>query len=165
MGTYDDFEWTDRDELALLARGDTPWSHYEQTAVQFDAPGLGGRVVPVTDDGDGDEDPPLGPLHVITAVQPNGDPGSSESAARLLLLDHELHAAGVRALRTVGSSIDGDHAEESRAVFDLSDQQARDLGLRFGQVAVFAWSGPRWSLLSCATDRQTHRGWKWIAAD
>ncbi|WP_197379987.1 DUF3293 domain-containing protein [Mycolicibacterium mengxianglii] len=162
---YDDFEWTAMDKLVLLAGCDTPWRYYEQTAVQFDAPGSGGRVVPVTDHENDDEAPPLGPLHVVSAVQPNGDPGSSDSAARLELLDHQLFTQNVRAIRAVGSSLGGDHAEECRAVFGLSDQQARELGLRFGQVAVFAWNGPRWSLLSCATDRQTHRGWKWMAAD
>lgn len=38
----------------------------------------------------------------------------------------------------------------------LSNEEARQFGLRFGQVAVFAWQGPRWSLLASATDRETH---------
>lgn len=162
--TYDDFEWTGEQDLARLAGADTPWRYYEKTAVRFDVPGKSGRVVPVRGvKGDG-EPLPLGPLHVVTAIQPDGDPRGADSAVRLAVLDRELHAMEVRSVRAVGSSFDGDHAEESRAVFGLSDNQARELGLRYGQVAVFAWSGPRWSLLSCATDRQTHRGWEWVAA-
>ncbi|MBI3224362.1 MAG: DUF3293 domain-containing protein [Mycolicibacterium cosmeticum] len=165
MQTYEHFEWTSAEELARLAGGETPWEYYEQTAVYFDVPGASGRVVPMSDAGGDAESLPLGPLHVVTAVQPGGDPASTDSAARLAVLDRELCAAGIRSVHSVGSSLDGEHAEESRAIFGLSDQQVRELGLRFGQVAVFAWRGPRWSLLSCATDRQTHLGWKWIAAD
>lgn len=145
-----------------MASDDAPWRYYEQTAVRFDAPACSGRVVPVSDLGGGDESPPLGPLHVVTAVQPDRDPGTADSFARLEVLDRELTAAGIRSIPAVGSSFDGGHAEESRAVFGLSDDQARRLGLRYGQVAVFAWNGPRWSLLACATDRQTQRGWKWM---
>lgn len=163
--TYDDFEWTGADELAWLAGEATPWQYYERTAVLFDVPGRSGRVVPVSGVGGGGELLPLGPLHVVAAVQPDGDPDSVDSAARLAVLDRELHASGVRSIRAVGSSLDGGHAEESRAVFGLSDRKTRELGLRFGQVAVFAWSGPRWSLLSCVTDRQTHCEWKWIPAE
>ncbi|WP_171054912.1 DUF3293 domain-containing protein [Mycobacterium sp. DBP42] len=89
-------------------------------------------------------------------------PDSADNAARMIVLDQELAAARTRSLPVVGASPYGQHAEESWAVFGLSDDQARQLGLRFGQVAVFGWSGPRWSLLACATDRQTHRGWRWL---
>jgi hypothetical protein len=77
------------------------------------------------------------------------------------VLDRELHAAGITSIPAIGSSFDGNHSEESRAVFGLNDASARGLGRRFGQVAVFAWNGPRWSLLACASDRQTHRSWTW----
>jgi len=162
---YEDFFWAASDDLASMADQDTPWRYYEQTAMQFVEPGCSGRVVPVSDLGGGNKHLPLGPLHVVTAIQPDGDPDSGDSAARLKVLDRELRAAGIRSIRAVGSSLDGGHAEESRAIFGQTDRQARELGRRFGQVAVFAWSGPKWSLLACAADRQTHRGWKWIAAD
>ncbi len=162
MRSYEDFTWTAADELARLAEGDDPWCHYEQTAVRFDEPAGGGRVIPAVD-GSGEERPQLGALHIVTAIQPGTEPGSSDNVARLAVLDQELAAAGIRSIRVVGASFDEKHAEESRAVFGLSDDEARRLGLRFGQVAVFAWRGPRWSLLACATDRQTHRAWRWEA--
>ncbi|MBU8817850.1 DUF3293 domain-containing protein [Mycolicibacterium goodii] len=161
MRAYEDFEWTGVKELARLAGSETPWRYYEQTAVHLELPDGGGRVVPVG--GVGDERPPLGALHIITAIQPETDSASADNAARLAVLDQELSAEGIWSLRAVGASLDGGHAEESRAVSGLSDDQARRLGLRFGQVAVFAWSGPRWSLLACATSRVTHRGWRWLA--
>lgn len=163
MQEHKDFTWAAPDDLARMANEDTPWRYYEQTTVQFNAPGCPGQVVPAFGVGGGDEHPPLGSLHVVTAVQPNGEPGSADSMARLAVLDEELATMEIRSIGAVGSSLAGDYAEESRAVFGLSDDQARRLGLRFGQVAVFAWDGPRWSLLACATDRQTHRGWNWIA--
>lgn len=164
MRAYEDFTWTAGDKLACLAEGDEPWSYYEQTAVRFDEPAGGGRVIPLVD-GSGYERPPLGALHVVTAMQPDTDPGSPDNAARMAVLDQELSAEGIRSIQAVGASFDGHHAEESRAVFGLSDDEARQLGLRFGQVAVFAWRGPRWSLLACATDRETHRAWQWIAQE
>ncbi|UHJ57097.1 DUF3293 domain-containing protein [Mycolicibacterium fortuitum] len=162
MLRHEDFTWTTAEELTAKAAGDDPWRYYEQTAVSFATSGPGGRVIPVAEDSGG-EDPPLGPLHVVTAIQPDGEPGSADSAARMAVLDQELAAFDIRSIPAVGASFDGEHSEESRAVFGLSDDQARQLGLRFGQVAVFAWCGPRWSLLACATDRQTHRRWRWIA--
>ncbi|OBF38951.1 hypothetical protein A5719_17630 [Mycolicibacterium peregrinum] len=156
--TYEDFAWTAAETLRSMAEVDDPWCYYEQTAVRFES----GRVVPVAGGG-ADERPPLGSLHIVTAIQPETDPDSADNAARMIVLDQELAAARTRSLPAVGASLDGKHAEESRAVFGLSDDQARQLGLRFGQVAVFAWSGPRWSLLACASGRQTHRGWRWLA--
>lgn len=99
--------------------------------------------------------PLLGPMHVVTAIQPDPELDSA-SRARMLVLDRHLHDAGIRSMPAVGSSFTSDHSEDSGAVFGLTDHQARDLGAAFGQVAVFAWTGPRWSLLACAGDRQVH---------
>jgi hypothetical protein len=79
----------------------------------------------------------------------------------MAVLDRELQAARLTSIHAIGVSFDGNHREDSRAVFGLDDAYARELGLRFGQVAIFAWRGPRWSLLACATDRQVHRAWRW----
>lgn len=107
------------------------------------------------------DDPPLGPLHVVNAVQPNSDASRIDNAGRMDVLDHELAARGLVTLHVVGASFDGTHREESRAVFGLADDDARALGERFGQVAVFSWRGPWWSLLACTASRCTHRRWQW----
>lgn len=158
---HSDFQWASSSTLAQRAQSDVPWRHYLNTAVEFYGDGQTGTVWPLGDSEIGCEQPPLGPLHVITAVQPDSDPTNDNNVARMNVLDHELQAAGVASIRATGASFDGQHREESRAVFGLDDASARALGLRFGQVAIFAWHGPRWSLLACAADRQDHRGWRW----
>lgn len=163
MRAYDDFLWTSVDDLARLADQPIPWAYYLATAVHFDAAGSVGAVIP-RDDAGGDEDPPLGPLHVVTAVQPELDEDIAEIAARMDVLDRELSDRRIRSMHVVGAAFDGGHRENSRAVFGLSDAEACALGRRFGQVAVFAWNGPRWSLLACATDRRDDRGWRWEPA-
>lgn len=139
-----------------------PWRLCEQTAVYFDLGNYSGQVVP-TVEGAGEDNPSLGAVHVVAAIEPNTDPQAIDNVNRMDVLDIELGAAGLHVLPAVGASTDGTYSEDSRAVFGLSDDDARQLGLRFGQVAVFAWRGPRWSLLACATDRVTHRGWRWIS--
>lgn len=155
MSTYGDFEWTPPAVLTALALDEFPWNYYLQTAVHFD----GGSVWPVEDAVH--DDPPLGPLHVVNAVQPNSDASRIDNAGRMDVLDHELAARGLVTLHVVGASFDGTHREESRAVFGLADDDARALGERFGQVAVFSWRGPWWSLLACTASRCTHRRWQW----
>ena len=60
-----------------------------------------------------------------------------------------------------GGDLDAQHdPEPSIAVQGLTDRQARELGQQFGQVAVFAWSGRRWSVLACATPRRSDLGWE-----
>lgn len=156
---YDDFVWTSRRDLAQLADERTPWEFYLNTMVRFDTAEGGGVVHPLAESA-GEPHPPFGPLHVVTAIQPDPEP-ARVSCARMQVLDRYLHIAGIRSIPAVGSSFTGDHSEDSRAVFGLTDDQARDLGAVFGQVAVFAWNGPSWSLLACATERQSRRGWRW----
>jgi hypothetical protein len=159
MATYDDFPWTSATDLKRLAQLETPWSYYLKTEVYIEAGNRSGTVRPA--DAPALKRPPLPSLHVISATQPESDPAPGECAARLAVLVAELQATRIDSIRAVGSSFSGDHQEESRAVFGLTDDAARDLGIRFGQVAIFSWNGPRWSLLACADDRQEHRSWQW----
>ncbi|WP_071289517.1 DUF3293 domain-containing protein [Mycolicibacterium llatzerense] len=161
MAAYEDFDWTPREALSARAQCETTWHHYLATKVHFDAADCVGTVCPV-DDG-AEVDPPLGPLHVINAIQPDTDPCSADNLARMAVLDHELKVAELKAIPAVGASLDDSYREQSRAIFGLTDEEARALGLRFGQVAVFAWAGPTWSLLACASERQHHRAWTWVA--
>ncbi|NMM89369.1 hypothetical protein B2J88_34365 [Rhodococcus sp. SRB_17] len=160
MHGYEDFEWTSAERLACLTAGSAPWEYYLQTEMWFEDADQCGTLRPLSG-GEGGDHPPLGSLHVVTAIQPDAEPSNDESVRRMRVLDRELQSAGIRSIRAVGSSFDGKHSEDSRAVFGLDDGQARALGLRFGQVAVFAWCGPQWSLLACASERATHRAWTW----
>lgn len=159
---YDDFGWTSERELRQMAAGAKPWKYYLDTVVHFASESLTGTVVPVETPPDSDT-PPWGSLHVVSAVQPGTDPESLDNAARLKVLDDELFRLGLQAVPAIGAGIDSDYKEDSRAVFGLDDSSAQALGLRFGQVAVFGWRGPIWSLMACASTRRTDRSWRWIA--
>ncbi|MCB0931249.1 MAG: DUF3293 domain-containing protein [Mycobacterium sp.] len=159
MATYSEFEWVPLARLAELARGNFPWNYYLATEVQFE----GGIVRPV-EDGDC-QIPPFGTLHVVSAIQPESDPGTTESAARMGVLDRELAVRGLCAVPVVGASLDGTYCEDSRAIFGLTNDEARTLGADFGQVAVFAWCGPWWSVLACGLDRSAHSRWRWTPSN
>jgi hypothetical protein len=161
MSKHDDFAWPSQDLLLEWSLAELPWQYYLQTAVQFVTPDHRGTVSPVPE-GKGQVSPPLGALHVVTAVQPDTEPDSPDNRARLALLDQELTAMRMRFLEVTGASLDGNHREDSRAVFGLDDARARELGKLYGQIAVFSWRGPRWSLLACVGSRTDHRGWVWI---
>jgi len=160
MQKYEDFAWTSPAALKRISLTATPWSFYLETMVWTQAVGLSGVVRPVLEGGS--EHPPFGSLHVLSATQPGSEPTGEDNAARLAVLDLELQTAGIGSIPAVGSSFDGKHQECSRAVFGLSNSEACALGRRFGQVAIFAWHGPRWSLLACASDRREDRGWIWV---
>lgn len=156
---YADFAWVAIPELERLADSEGLWRSYCDTEVYLESETRRGTVHPV--DSDGAHQPPFGDRHIISATQPFEAPASTESERRLIVLNHELRIAGLKSIRAVGSSIHGGYSEESLAIFGLDDDRARALGCRFGQVAIFSWHGPNWSLLACATDRRTRRGWQW----
>lgn len=160
---YEDFEWPSEERLRELAAGGKPWQYYLDTMVRIETSTITGTVRPAASAISADR-PPFEPLHVITAVQPDSDPESADNAARMVVLDDELRAQRLMFAGAVGSSFDGVHSEASRAVFGLDDAAARRLGARFGQVAVFGWCGPTWSLMACASTRRTDRPWVWIAS-
>lgn len=159
MPTYDEYAWEPAAELKRLARLDEPWCFYLETEVFLDDGDKSGTVRPAHKPSA--TRPPFPPLHVISATQPTSKPKPGESATRLAILVAELNAARIRSIRAVGSSFSGDHREESRAVFGLKDSCARELGIRFGQVAIFSWKGPHWSLLACADYKRVDRPWHW----
>lgn len=98
---YEDFESPAAAQLRELAAGETPWRYYLNTMVRIETPDLTGTVQPATR-ACGANRPPLGPLHVVTAVQPESDPASNDNSVRMLLLDNELRAAGLQFASAVG---------------------------------------------------------------
>jgi hypothetical protein len=58
-----------------------------------------------------------------------------------------------------GGDACGTHREESVAVVGLSDAAARELGRRFGQDAIFAWTPDAWRVLACDSEASAVSGW------
>ncbi len=90
-------------------------------------------------------------IHIVTAFNPRGRNATVRANLRA---QHELlRILGLRGLQwlpAVGGDAAGTRAEISAAVLGMNDAQARALGRRFGQDAVFAWSPTAWRLLDCA---------------
>jgi len=102
--------------------------------------------------------PPAGDLHVITACDPASCGDRRDDDNRLALLRRALRRHVC--FPAEGSDPGGEHAEPSLAVSGLSDREAQELGARFGQVAVFAWCGPHWSVLACTVELRSDLGWE-----
>jgi hypothetical protein len=143
---------------APIAR--TPqWTLYEQAVVDIELPEQTIRVTPAPlEVPDGPFPAPRAEtIHIVTAYNPAGRPASVQDNHRAQRLDR-------RAFRwwpAAGGDMDGLHMEESPAVIGLSDREARALGHRFGQDAVFAWSPTTWRLLAClSTAEAPVRGWR-----
>jgi len=149
--------WPEDDVPRDQAGDDGLWGAYCAATVRFDLPS--GRVHLTPLPSPGPSEPPVGDLHVVTACDPASSGGRGEDALRMVLLRAEL--ADLTCYPAEGGDLDAGHdPEPSIAVQGLSDLQARELGRQFGQVAVFAWSGPRWSVLACATPRRSDFGWE-----
>jgi Family of unknown function (DUF6308)/Protein of unknown function (DUF3293) len=101
----------------------------------------------------------VAPIHVITAWNPGeGRPSREENDDANFRLHDDIRSLGCIPLPALGSDPDSDHAEESWAVFGLEDDQAMDLGRRYGQVAVFRVSEARQTVLGCDMDWRISRG-------
>jgi hypothetical protein len=139
------------------------WGAYLQAAVDIQ---VGGRIIRILPDAAGQvsgdfPDPSGRTIHVITAANPYGRPASDEDNERSHReLLRELRVLNVdRMFPAVGGDPAGSHAEQSVAVVGLSDAAAVELGRRFEQDAVFAWTPQSLTLLSCVSDIEAVRGW------
>ena len=100
-------------------------------------------------------------IHVLTAFNPAGrtvSPEDNERAHNVLL--RELNRRSVTWWRATGGDPYGTHTEKSAAVIGLTEADAREIGQRFGQDAVFAWTPRTWRLLSCVSDQVQESGWR-----
>jgi hypothetical protein len=101
----------------------------------------------------------LGPFHVITAWNPGHErPGDDANAAANAVLREALEALGCSPIRAFGADPNPDHAEESWCVTGLTDTQARQIGAKFGQWAVFRISMSEQVVLGCFGEWSRSRG-------
>lgn len=86
--------------------------------------------------------PPGGACHVITAWNPGGDLADPVENARA---QRELRATVSEAGWTVhdaeGVALDDSWAEDSLALVGVDESEVLDLARRFGQAAIFRWTG------------------------
>ena len=78
------------------------------------------------------------PIHVVTAWNPLSlplDQATNHHAQQALL--ESIAERHLRSAPAVGRALDAGHAEDSVAVWGLSDVEAVGLGARFGQQAIF----------------------------
>ncbi|MFE9538978.1 DUF3293 domain-containing protein [Streptomyces sp. NPDC006691] len=130
------------------------WSHYLRAVVDIAFPAHSIRVAAGPSDGGVTSLPypfnDVHSIHIVTAFNPGG---RNTSVRANLRAQHELlHSIGLNRLQwwpAVGGDLADTHAEISAAVVGMDDAQARNLGRRFGQDAVFAWSPASWRLLAC----------------
>ncbi|WP_330460368.1 DUF3293 domain-containing protein [Streptomyces sp. NBC_00820] len=139
------------------------WDLYRHAVVDIRFPDLSVRVEPRprgTALGHFPEPAGTAAVHVVTAWNPRGltAPDADNARAQGLLLD-EVRRRGLTWWAAVGGDAPGTHREESVAVTGLSDAEARALGYRFGQDAVFAWSADAWRVLACDSDASDVNGW------
>ncbi|MFE5258520.1 DUF3293 domain-containing protein [Streptomyces coelicoflavus] len=131
----------------------TQWVSYQRAVVDIALPPHTVRVTQASSGGRSGLSYPFGceqPMHIITAFNPRGS--STPVRANLRAQDELLRTLVLRGLQwwpAVGGDPVGTHAEISAAVIGMDDSQARELGRRFGQDAVFAWSPISWRLLGC----------------
>ena len=93
-----------------------------------------------------------------TASNPNGRlaPNAANSDALAELAAH-LTRAGVGFVRAIGVSGDGSHAEDSLLTWTLTTEDARFLGRRFSQDAVFEIDADNVRVVSCIDDETRAR--------
>jgi hypothetical protein len=97
-------------------------------------------------------------IHVITAWNPRAArPSREQNDLASQKLKQELESMGLRPLRALGSDPNSNHFEESWAVSGLSDREARNLGKRCGQVAIFQCTAERQTVLGCEANWQVGR--------
>lgn len=94
----------------------------------------------------------LGPFHVLTAWNPGAArPSAADNHAANERLHCALVSLGLHPHPAVGrdAAPGSSHAELSWAVTGLTDDQARALGLCFGQWAVFRIEPGRQTVIGC----------------
>jgi hypothetical protein len=100
------------------------------------------------------------PVHILTAWNP-GDarPGDATNRARQAELEADLAQLGAERWPARGTAPGTAQYDEGAAVQGLQVEQARALGARYGQDAVFEWTPEEWAIVGCGARRRVAFGW------
>jgi hypothetical protein len=142
---------------------DDPWLGYVNTVVEII--GATGEVVvvraaPASDVG-------VWPwatdaaLFVLTAWDPGVERFSVEvNRARQSALEAELRPRVTSTWRARGFDPSTGYRDEGVAVRGLAEGDVREVGARYGQDAVFAWTPRAWTIVACVGARRLSLGWR-----
>ena len=92
-------------------------------------------------------------IHVLTAWNPGTERlVQKENDKANERLHQDLVDRGLSPCRAMGKDPNSDYFEDSWAVIGLSDQEARDIGASFNQVAVFRVADGKQTVIACTED-------------
>jgi hypothetical protein len=98
--------------------------------------------------------PLTAPFHVVTAYEPFGHAlGAAATSAAAARLAEEVERSGLPHRRASGHSADWSHEEPSIAVAGLSRDEAKALGARYLQEAVYEVTEDHVAVVACTHDR------------
>jgi len=92
------------------------------------------------------------------------EPAGRGTAARVNEERHKgllrfLNDECVAALRSIGASQDGSWAQPGFALLDVTEEVALDVGRRFEQAAIYAWSEVRLEVVGALHGGRAAVGW------
>jgi orotate phosphoribosyltransferase len=147
--------------LPVVSRDD-PWYGYASTVVEIVRPDEGNLTVRPAPPGEVGVWPwaTPSPVFVLTAWDPGDeryDVGTNR--VRQATLDAELRRRAAHTWAARGADPESGYRDEGVAVVGLDERAALDLGARYGQDAVFAWTPGDWAIVSCDGTRRLSLGW------
>ncbi len=138
------------------------WSAYAWTVVEICRPGEGDIVVRPAPPGEAGAWPWASriPVTILTAWDPGGErPGDEENRVRQAALEADLRAVTSALWAAVGIDPVSGHREEGVALGGVVEAEARSLGARYGQDAIFVWTPDAWVVTACRGNRRLALGW------
>jgi hypothetical protein len=126
------------------------WDAYEATVVDIEIFDQHVTVGPRGVESDTVAQPNLGEaVYIVTAYNPSRSLTPDENSARQAELAARVFDLGVEAWPAVGRDRENVHSEPSFAIRGVDLDEARLLGIRFGQDAIFEWTRETWSVIPC----------------
>jgi hypothetical protein len=145
----------------LLVPGDA-WAGYARTVVVIRHPELGRLEVRAAATGTTGEWPwpTRAPVFVLTAWDPGDErPGTAVNRERQAALEAQLRARTPMLWSAAGTDPDTGAGDEGVAVSGLAETEVLELGARYRQDAVFAWTPREWAIVACRASRRVSLGW------
>lgn len=149
----------------MHAAPDDPWAAYERTIVTIRRPAEGDLAVqaaPSAERGRWPWSSPA-PVFLLTAWDPGEErPGPVVNRRRQVALEAELRPLAVAQWAASGIDPASGARDEGVAVRGLSEAEVLELGARYGQAAVFAWTPLSWAIVACSGRRRVVCGWRLV---